>query len=401
MSRLSIANEVKDGVDLVLNTFKDVLGINATSRDFNDINKKARENELTLYTLASDNVPSTIYGAVSDAISYQVLSSIRHILSNTILTNTSDVTNYISANFTNNSELVNKLKSSVSDISDSLGENISIDISNINFELNEGPKLKMAAKAVGTAAYAAIDNPLVQAGGTKLLKNAVDKHYDNSKRNITLGGERDKSFNDEDKKSLKIPSKLHTIEINYTTASGEVKNITLTLALSVKIMTVDSVKLTEALVSAKERNVFYSYIKWRANSNRFFKDFILNINEINKQVRRDTSKDLADRILGNLLSKSGFTRPKALAENTELKNFIVIITTEEVEKLKLDYRIDLTRGPGLKTIFNNMNILSLVIYDEVRERLIMFQSDKPTEMNVLSLSDLVDSNKMAKMFKLI
>lgn len=418
MSKFSIVGEVKDGVDIVLGTFKDVLGINATSRDFNDINKKARENELTLYTLSSDNVPSAIYSAVSEAITYQILSSIRHILNHTLINNTEDVMKYITSNFTNNSEIVNKLKSNMADMADSLGENIQVDISNIDFGLTEGPKLKAAMKTVASAAIDTLGSSgLVDRGmdtvggavlnhaattqlGSKVAGYNTKRQLDAFKRdaNKTMSMSKETNYDEEDKNAIKIPSKLHTIQVNYKTDTQEIKNFSLTLAISVKIMTVESSKLVSALVSSKERNIFNSYIKWRATRKNFFKDFIVNMNEIKKQVQRDTSKDLSERILGNLLSKSSFTRPKILAEVTELKNFIVIITLDEVERLKLDHNINLSRGPGLRTVFTNMNILTLVIFDEAKDRLIMYQSDKPTEMTVLTLAKLSDSSALAKIF---
>ena len=58
MLKLSIG-EVKE----VLDSFRELLGFE-NSRDFTDIKKRAKENELTLYTLISDNVPSEIYARV-------------------------------------------------------------------------------------------------------------------------------------------------------------------------------------------------------------------------------------------------------------------------------------------------------------------------------------------------
>lgn len=410
MSKFSIVGEVKDGVDIVLGTFKDVLGINATSRDFNDINKKARENELTLYTLSSDNVPSAIYSAVSEAITYQILSSIRHILNHTLINNTEDVMKYITSNFTNNSEIVNKLKSNMADMTDSLGENIQVDISNIDFGLTENKKQnKGTLSTIANNAAKQYAPDVIATGialakttkyGKKIANFATDQQIKDLKADSkgTMNAGASLNYDEEDRNAIKIPSKLHTIQVNYKTDTQEIKNFSLTLAISVKIMTVESSKLVSALVSSKERNIFNSYIKWRATRKNFFKDFIVNMNEIKKQVKRDTSKDLSERILGNLLSKSSFTRPKILAEVTELKNFIVIITLDEVERLKLDHNINLSRGPGLRTVFTNMNILTLVIFDEAKDRLIMYQSDKPTEMTVLTLAKLSDSSALAKIF---
>ena len=59
----------------------------SNSRDFNDFYKKARENELSLYAIASENVPIAIYERLANGIEAKVVESIRAIVSSSVTSN--------------------------------------------------------------------------------------------------------------------------------------------------------------------------------------------------------------------------------------------------------------------------------------------------------------------------
>lgn len=164
-------------------------------------------------------------------------------------------------------------------------------------------------------------------------------------------------------------------------------------------MAIESSKLIDAIVSSRNRSNFYSYLKWRAGASGFFKGFVLNLTEIEKQIKRDTSKDLSERILGSLLSKSGFTRAKAFGDITELKNFVLVISKEDSDRLITDHNLNLSKPTTLTQLFKNMNILSLMIVDETKMRVTVYESDNPTEMTVLSTADLNDATRLARLFQ--
>jgi hypothetical protein len=104
-------------------------------------------------------------------------------------------------------------------------------------------------------------------------------------------------------------------------------------------------------------------------------------------------------MLSSLLTKSGFTQPKILERFTELKNFSLVITKDDADRLLTEHNMSVTKPSTLKQIFGNMNILSFVIVDTSKMRVMIFESDNPTEMSVISYADLNDATRLARLFQ--
>lgn len=375
MSQANLVREIRDSVGEVLRVFSGLITADK-QRDFNDINKKARENELTLYTLLSENVPVELYKRISTGIEQQILSSIQSILSTTVNEDPILATKFVLNNFTNNSDLLTKVKDNVGDITNSLGENVEVDFEVIDLKLNFNENSSSnAARTTNDSTHSTPErDPQTDVVAALALEKA-------------------------DKEALKLPGTLHTITVNYTSVNNEVLTMRLTVFIRVRIIPIESKKIIDTIVSAKNRDNFFNYLKWRAGKQPFFRGFMLNMAEIKKQVKRDTSSDLEDRILGSLLSRSGFTRPKALSDNTELKNFILVLSNEEVERLVNEHSLSILKGNTLKQIFTNMNIMTLMVVDNTKKRVYIFESDRPTEMTVISLADLNDATRLARLFQ--
>lgn len=188
--------------------------------------------------------------------------------------------------------------------------------------------------------------------------------------------------------------------IQYAAEFGS-GTLTMVVTTEVSSMEVDSTKLLEAMASAKNRNIFASYLAARAGTIPWFKGFLLNLGEVRKQVNRDLSKNIGERALGSLLSRTGFTRPKVIGDITEFKNYSVVITADDADRLIRDYGINLTKTSDLVKVFANMNILMLFVIDPLKERATMYQSNRPTEMLVTSIkseNELIRFSKMINSF---
>jgi hypothetical protein len=375
MPQLSVFKEVKDAASTVLLTFKNALGF-SNSRDFNDFYKKARENELSLYAIASENVPIAIYERLANGIEAKVVESIRAIVSSSVTADPNGAFDFIRNNFTNNDDNGTKLKAGIQGISDSLAEN-GIEIAELNIKFNE------SAHATGSTVI-----------GNKRFGPHIDMG-EVGEVNATYNVESPKR----DSKGIDLPGHMHSVTINYITAENVAMPICLNVYLKVRVLPIDPTVLVDALVSSRNRNNFFNYIQWRAGTSSFFKGFILNLKEVEKQVKRDTSKNIAERVVGSLLSRSGFTRPLMLGEISELKNYNIILSADDADRLSREYNLNLTKPNALKTVFSNMNILSLMIVDEAKGRVVIFESDRPTEMNVISLSDLTKQDRLEKLFR--
>ena len=371
MSNLSIVKDVKDAASAILTPVKDLLNLFGT-RQITDLNKAAQRNSLNLYAVCSNSVTAEVYNGLANAVEAQVAGALHTILSATIAENPQDAIDFVRNNLTNADDDAERFKKGIQGISDGLSESgflleeLTFDFGTVKTDLLSEAKTNL----VNTASPAGNGRNQQQANGRTTVNSRVN-----------------------------IPGHYHTIQIPYTTGAGRVENISMTVFIRVSIIPAESDQIVDVLASARNRDNFYNYLEHRAGNTSFFQGFVMNLREIKKQIKRDTSKDLTERLLGSLLSKGGFTRPKALSEITEFKNFVLVISADDADRLNREHGINLTKSSGLTTIFNNVNILSLMVVDEVKNRVSLFESNRPAEWTTFPIKDMQDVDRMLRLFQ--
>lgn len=174
--------------------------------------------------------------------------------------------------------------------------------------------------------------------------------------------------------------------------------ITISFHMNVKMMRIEAHKISEVIKSTRERDNFYQYLKYRAGASHFFKDFILNLKEIEKEVERKTSANLAERLLNDMVRTSGLTMPKILGDISETRHFILVLDKSDVDDLRRVERIDVeSRGP-LEKLFNSLRILSLLICNADRSELTFYDSNDPSKYDIQNYSRLTNESDALKRF---
>jgi hypothetical protein len=423
----SIIKDFRELAGDILVSVKDLLRLTNT-RSVNDFNKAARQNELTTYSLVSENVSAEIYKRLSAGLEAQLLANIESIVNNAVLADPTKAVDFVKHNFTNNGDMTDKIRSAVTDISDHLSETVAISDLSISFNNS----LKEASVIIG--GKDSHDSALVNrmyTGKIDTLNKAVKQTTKKFDARKSLGDLSKKEYNKNikdlkreeqnerdaanttvnrfeinkdalDKQAIQLPGHFHTISIKFTGGpDAKINRLEMTVFIRTQIIAVEASKIIEAIGSAKGRSMFNSYLEWRAGSNGFFKGFLMNLKEVQKQVDRDTSKDMTDRILGSLLTKGGFTRPKMLGEITEFKNYNLVLSTDDADRLFREQGLNLSRAADLKKVFNGLNILALVIVDEVKGRAIFYESSDPANMAIISFKSLAEAEKLTALFSTI
>lgn len=424
---MSMIKDFRDSAGDILLAVKDLLHLTNT-RSVNDFNKAARQNELTTYSLVSDNVTSEIFSRLSAGLEAQLLANIKAIVTNAVLADPNKAVDFVKNNFTNNGDMTNKLKSAVSDLSDHLSEGLSISEMNITFnnslmeaDVTVGGRDDFNKNKINSS------NSNIQKA-TAMSHKQIDKNFDNKmkykgikKSSNTYKFEKFKKDTDQELQNaainktdigfkansqatnaptVQLPGHFHEFSIKYTGIEG-VGKLDVTVFIRTQIIVVESTKVIDAIGSTKGRSMFNNYLQMRASGNGFLKGFLLNLKEIEKQVNRDTSKDMTDRILGSLLAKGGFTRPKMLGEITEFKNYNLILSTDDVDRLAREQGLNLSKASDLKKVFNGLNILALLIVDEVKGRVIFYESSDPANMTIVNIKTLSETEKLNALFSTI
>jgi hypothetical protein len=336
-----------------------------SSKGFDDLNKKAKENSLTLYALVSSNVPADYYKLISGGLEAKIATLIEVIAKNEISKDVASAKEFIQKSLTNTTM-------------DSL----------INLGKTQANKALGLSEAVQTTPRKKVSVDM----NSPIVNRKIDV------KTSELAG-RDKPFIS--------PGRLFTFDIRATNARGDVVSLTYSIFVKVNLIVIDSDMLLTAMADAKESSTLYQYIKHRASGGgfgSFFKDVILNIKTLERKVARSTSNSLEDRILNDLIRNKGLIAPNTTMVSDylpELKKFMVVIDKSDADRLGSEFNSTLTSGSNLKAFFSNMNMLSLCVIDTARDKATMFDSDKPTEMMVVSLRDVSQDKKIAEVFSKI
>lgn len=336
----------------------------SSSKGFDDLNKKAKENSLTLYALVSSNVPADYYKLISGGLEAKIATLIEVIAKNEISKDVVSAKEFIQKSLTNTTM-------------DSL---INLGKTQANKALGLSEDVKTPRKKVSADLNSPIVNRKIDVKASELAN-------------------RDKPFIS--------PGRLFTFDIRATNARGDVVSLTYSIFVKVNLIVIDSDMLLVAMADAKESSTLYQYIKHRASGGgfgSFFKDVILNLKTLDRKVARATSNSLEDRILNDLIRNKGLIAPNTTMVSDylpELKKFMVVIDKSDADRLGSEFNSTLTNGSNLKAFFGNMNMLSLCVIDTARDKATMFDSDKPTEMMVVSLRDVSQDKKIAEVFSKI
>lgn len=340
---------------------------NITGRTISDLNKAAQENSLTVYGIVSSNVSSDFYQKFSKGIETKLATLIRVISSNTISGDITAAQSHFQNNFTNFDDS-RKVMDAASNLVDSTN---------------------LVHESVGLK---------IDFTGSSLLTEA-SKHT--PVRNPSTFASLDVGSDNRGKDSFMSPGSLFNFKITGKDDQKRIVEFYLSIFVRANLITVESDKLVSALAESRERDNFYQYIKLRAGNASFLKDFVLNLNTIKNDVKRSMSSDLDDRIISELSRKTGTYLPKLFGDFKEFKNFVVVIDTNDSDRLSRDYGLPPTKASALKSLFQNMNMMTLCIVDDGRKKVIMFDSDRPEKMQVISMSDLDKEKKLAEIFSKI
>jgi hypothetical protein len=168
-----------------------------------------------------------------------------------------------------------------------------------------------------------------------------------------------------------------------------------------KTIPVDSAKLSELLGDTKDRTALFSYLKARAGASSFWKDFVMNLAQIEKSVQRQTSSSPADRILEAMVRSSGYLSPTMFTAPYEIRQFVLVLERSDVDALRTKYNFDLRKAGALRVLFDNYSILSLCVVDSLKKEVYIYDSDEPTDYDVVNYSRYNDDQLSALFANLI
>ena len=166
----------------------------------------------------------------------------------------------------------------------------------------------------------------------------------------------------------------------------------------VNMMRVEADKIIDIIGHTKDRSLLYNYIKLRAGKNEFWRDFVLNLKEIDKKIERDISSSQEDRLLNSMMRKGGVLTPQLFADISEAKYYILALDKTDVDMLLEKYEFDIRKTNSLHALFDKYNILSFVISDQIKKEVMIYNSDDPTNYEIISIAHNADVDRLTSLF---
>lgn len=372
----------------VQNVYKDLVGsirglfsISGV-RSFNDINKEASKYTLELYVLASDNIPSDNYKGIAEGVMNKYHALLNVIFRNYVGDNIEQAVDYVMNNLSGQT-LRGTVADKVRDSYTALGEAAA----------SQGIEKVEQVKVV-------FDEAKFGGRGMRTL------HTDDETGELTLDGTNTLSrptfgHGSIDAKSHELSNNAtRQIELQLQGRDAQSRLVTMVIVFSIRVITlsVPSEKLVSALISARDRDILEDYLKLRARKTNLT-GMLLNLKELHNEAKRDTSADLSDRILSELLSKRGLVAPTLFTRLSEFKNFTVILDITDTDRFYRSAGTQLVSSANLSKVFKNFNILSLVVMDTTSNRATIFDSDRPTRAMVVDIRSFSKRNQGVEVFE--
>ena len=412
--------------DTILKFKKDLSEIvaslfSASTGRVSDINKEAEKNTFRMYAVISSSVPDAVRGNISKQLEVKIGATISSIIQRTVESSDQDISSFFANKFRPLGSDPNTLNA-MSTSHDVVFEKLAmLD----EAKLQKSSKEDLDKKARETRQRAAgnfekarqnevkRDAELHQRGVNKINKHIANSEAKNGpiKTPEEFNGRR--MFIDS---TVKTNSNISTRSKDYVVSAGSVfsqtiyfkdkdgnfgnNSMELTFRVIVNLMVVPADKLITAIADTKDRSNYYNYVSARAGSSTFFKDFLLNLKQINKDAKRDTSKSLEDRVISSMLSAGGVTMPHLIADMIETKHYTLILDKGDLDTLEKSHNMTIFNNDnGIKMLFKNMKILTLVVVDQIRQELVYFDSNDHTKFNVISYKRIDSQEDLYKLYQ--
>ena len=414
-----------------------------------DLNKESAKYRLRLFGIASSNIDSLVLEDIRKVLIAKYEVMVNQIIEDLVMEAQSKGKNPVKAITKGLSNSRFSLEKNVATTIDraTIAENVIFDIpSLVEKSLNEayqpttGNAYRVGARAMVDSPFKATYKQAVKNHESLAVANAKRDSYaysvdlindfnNNTGSHITPGDFKIlqknnfsnkilkqynlDNLNSTEKKVLKgIPSEvkkryeeLYSTDANLIKAKAQYDQnkkaempVNFSFKTDVNMMRVEADKIIDIIGHTKDRSLLYNYIKLRAGKNEFWRDFVLNLKEIDKKVERDISSSQEDRLLNSMMRKGGVLSPQLFADISEAKYYILALDKTDVDMLLEKYEFDIRKTNALHALFDKYNILAFVISDQIKKEVMIYNSDDPTNYEIISIAHNSDLERMTSMF---
>lgn len=174
------------------------------------------------------------------------------------------------------------------------------------------------------------------------------------------------SDNDAKKANEMVPTMLH-VKTYFRNELGDMESVDYMIGVKTIVHTVKSESIEQNLVRGVTRgNAIFNFIRWTTGETEFFKDFLFAIDNI----KHDVKSKFTDAKWWTVLSRRRKTARALNAlnfKNQLLPNSTIVVTMDEVQKLRNDHSVDLMDTHTVRKLMDQYFLLAFVIADTASE----------------------------------
>lgn len=222
---------------------------------------------------------------------------------------------------------------------------------------------------------------------------SFDQFKEMNRRNDQLFASASVTLKDNEvKKSNELVPTTMTVRTILTNEDGVQGNMDFVIGVKATMHPVTSDEVVNNMLSAVQGNDrVFNFIRWTTGEINFFKDFLLNINEIKNDVK--------SRSAGSSPWWIALKRRKSLAKvkrsfnmpNQLLPNSTIVVSKEEVEYIKAEYGHDLMKHSTVDKIMKQYYLLGFVVVDN-STAIVHFMFDGQSDWQSVTFNGLEREN---------
>ncbi len=175
------------------------------------------------------------------------------------------------------------------------------------------------------------------------------------------------------KKANELIPTLMVVRFNQVYSTDTDTNIIpqdVIIGVKAKIYAIPSTEIITRIVNKhRDNNWLLKFVKATTREISFFRDFVFAIDKAKIDAKQSAAKGATAKVFKILERRS--SRSKLLrrlgANNTAAAISTIHITKEEVDIIKRDSNIDITKAPVIRKIMESYNLMSFVYSDEATE----------------------------------
>lgn len=174
------------------------------------------------------------------------------------------------------------------------------------------------------------------------------------------------SDNDAKKANEMVPTMMH-VKTYFRNELGDMESVDYMIGVKTIVHTIKTESIEQNLVRGVTRgNAIFNFIRWTTGETEFFKDFLFAIDNI----KHDVKSKFNDAKWWTVLSrrrKTSRTLNMLNFKNQLLPNSTIVVTMDEVQKIRNDHSVDLMDNHTVRKLMDQYFLLAFVIADTASE----------------------------------